>query len=123
MRSEAPTSAPWWRRQFNAAFRTTSVTSGRYQLSNGLVVATCALVPAYTIRWHLGPLPTTLLEVAILVTIAVFAAESASQKAIPNWRTALTAPAILFLIAGAISVVVAPDHRSAFCLTSPYSLK
>ena len=123
MRSEAPASGPWWRRQFNAAFRTTSVASGRYPISNGFVVATCALVPAYTIRWHLGQLPTTLLEDAILVTIAVFAAESVSQKTVLFWRTALTAPAILFLIAGAISVAVAPDHRAALGLYRAYFIE
>src|SRR6266851_3891378 len=94
MRSEAPASAPWWRRQLNAAFRMTSVASGRFPISYGFAVATCALVPAYTIRWHIGPLPTTLLE-----------------------------GAILFLIAGAISVVAAPDHRAALGLYRAYFIE
>ena len=101
----------------------TSVASGRFPISYGFAVATCALVPAYTIRWHIGPLPTTLLEGAILVTITVFAAESVSQKTVPHWRSALMAPAILFLIAGAISVVAAPDHRAALGLYRAYFIE
>jgi putative inorganic carbon (hco3(-)) transporter len=121
--SEAPVSAPWWRRQLNTAFRTTSVGLGSYPISAGFAVATCALVPAYTLRWHLGPLPTTLLEDAILLTIAVFAAESVVQRTALYWRTALVAPATLFLIAGVISVAVAPDHRAALGLYRAYFIE
>lgn len=45
-----------------------------------------ALAPAYVIRWHVGPLPTTLLEVALLVTIAVFAVETMRQGSQIEWR-------------------------------------
>jgi len=34
----------------------------------------------------------------------------------PVWRTSLTIPTALFLVAGAISVVVAPDRRAALGL-------
>src|SRR5258708_574188 len=63
---------------------------------------------------------TTVLETAILVTIAAFIVESISQKTALYWHTAVLAPAILFLLAGAISIAVAPDHRAALGLYRAY---
>ena len=82
-----------------------------------------ALAPAYVIRWHVGPLPTTLLEVALLVTIAVFAVETMRQGSRIGWRGPLTAPVVLFIIAGAVSVLVAQDHRAALGLFRAYFLE
>src|SRR5438067_6186171 len=47
-----------------------------YRLTVSCAALTCALLPWYTVRWHYGRLPTTLLETAILVTLVVFAVES-----------------------------------------------
>ncbi len=84
---------------------------------------TCALLPAYTIRWHYGPLPTTLLETSILITVAVFALESWRQRTRPSWRSPFTWPAILFIVAGAISVLVSPDRRAGLGLYRAYFLE
>jgi O-antigen ligase len=84
---------------------------------------TCAVLPWYTVRWHYGPLPTTLLETAILLTIAVFAIESWQKRLRVEWRTAFTLPALLFILAGAISVAVAADHRAALGLYRAYILE
>ena len=73
-------------------------------------------MPWYTVRWHYGPLPTTLLETGILLTAVLFALESWRLRTWPEWRTPLSWPAALFVIAGAISVIVAPDHRAALGL-------
>jgi O-antigen ligase len=91
-----------------------------YRLSLGFAALACALAPAYTIRWHIGFYPTTLLEVAILVTIVVFAIETVRQHERVEWRTPFTLPAALFLIGGALSVIVAPDHRAAIGLYRAY---
>ena len=91
-----------------------------------LVCATLAvaLTPAYTVRWRwFGLLPTTLLETAILITIAVFVIETLRQETPIVWRTAFTIPAGLFLIAGALDVVFAPDHRAALGLYRAYFLE
>jgi O-antigen ligase len=95
----------------------------RYRYS--LLVATLAgaLAPAYVIRWRVGPLPTTLLEVAILATVAVFAVETVQQREPIDWRGPLTAPAIVFIVAGAISVPVSGDHRAALGLFRAYFLE
>jgi len=96
---------------------------GRYRYSLLAATLAGALAPAYVIRWRLGPLPTTLLEVAILATIAVFTVETIRQGSPIAWRGPLTAPAVLFTIAGAISVVVAADHRAALGLYRAYFLE
>ena len=79
----------------------------------GLVALTCALAPAYTVRWHYGFYPTTLLEHAILITLVAFAVESYRQRSFQHWRTPFTIPVALFLLAGVLSVVTAPDLRQA----------
>src|SRR5207253_4973006 len=95
----------------------------RYRFTLLAATLTGALAPAYVIRWHVGPLPTTLLEVAILATVAVFAIETVRQRSEVEWRGPLTAPAILFVIAGAISVLVSGDHRGALGLFRAYFLE
>lgn len=101
----------------------TAASGGGYRITNACAVATCALVPAYVVRWHIGPVPTTLLENAVLITIAAFVVESWRDKASPHWRSEVLIPAILFLIAGAIAVVVAPDRRAAIGLFRAYLLE
>lgn len=82
-----------------------------------------ALAPAYVVRWHVGPLPTTLLEAAILLTVVVFAVETALRRLSIEWRGPLTLPAAVFLLAGAVSVVVSGDHRGALGLYRAYFLE
>lgn len=101
---------------------TTSTARG-YGITSAFAVATCALIPAYVVRWHVGPLPTTLLENAILLTIAVFVVESVRDQNLPVWRMPVTVPAIVFLVAGAVSIAVAPDHRAAFGLYRAYLIE
>ncbi len=96
---------------------------GAYPISLGLATLTCALTPAYTIRWHIGFFPTTLLEIAILLTVAAFAYESWRLQSIPRWRSPFTLPAAIFIVAGAISVVVAPDRRAALGIYRAYLLE
>ena len=105
-----------------------------YPVTMGLAILTCALAPAYIVRWHVGPLPTTLLENALLLTVAAFLVESWRAgtwppwrgwpaSVWPVWRTSLTIPTALFLVAGAISVVVAPDRRAALGLYRAYLIE
>ena len=108
------------RRPAEASAGPTVAAEGGYKVTTALAAITCAVTPLYVLRWHLGPLPTTLLENAILVTVAAFVIESVYSRAIPYWRTAVTVPAIIFLVAGAISVMVPPDHRAALGLYRAY---
>ena len=71
-------------------------------------------------RWHYGPLPTTLLETLILITVALYV--------VGRWRegqrrpvvTRYEIPILVLLLAGAISVFVAKDHRGALGLYRAY---
>ena len=95
----------------------------RYRASLVLAAITCAAAPAYTVRWHIGPLPTTLLENLILLTVAVYLVETVVQRGSIEWRTPFTVPALLFIAAGALDVIAAPDRRAGLGLYRAYMLE
>ena len=70
-------------------------------------------MPLYIVRWHVGPLPTTLLENLILLTCATYALTLWRHRAPLPRRTPYDIPIVIFLIAGAIGIFIAPDHRAA----------
>ena len=74
-------------------------------------------------RWRIGFYPTQLLEIAVLATVAVFLAETIAQRQQVEWRSPYTIPAVLLLVAGLLSVAVAPDHRSALGLYRAYVIE
>jgi len=75
------------------------------------------------VRWKLGPFPTTLLEIAILVSIAVFVFETARERRQVVWRSALVWPGLLFVVAGAIAAVTAPSLMHGVGLYRAYILE
>ena len=92
--------------------------SGRYRdAATVLMAVALALAPAYAIRFHIGPLPTTLLELvlgpAIVVGLVAFWGE------LP-WRSPFTWPAALLLVAATLDTVFAPEHRAALGLWKAY---
>jgi putative inorganic carbon (hco3(-)) transporter len=99
------------------------VAANSYRWTIWAAAATCALTPAYTVRWHYGFYPTTLLEHAVVLTVLVFAVETVRQGSRLEWRTPFTWPAALFLLAGAISVLVAPSRRDALGLYRAYFIE
>src|ERR1700674_2910944 len=99
------------------------VLGGRYRYSLLAAGLAGALAPAYVIRWHIGPLPTTLLEASILATIVIFAIEAIRGKHALEWRSPFTIPAAVFLVAGAISVVVSPEQVKGLGLYRAYLLE
>ena len=100
-----------------------SSSSRAYPISLGLAAVTCALTPAYTIRWRIGFYPTTLLEAAIVLTVAAFAYESWRLRSLPSWRSPFSVAIAIFVVAGAISVAVAPDRRAALGIYRAYLLE
>lgn len=84
--------------------------------SRWALLATVAALPLYVVRWHYGPLPTTLLETLIIITVLLYV--------VARWRdgrrrplaTPYDIPIIALLVAGAIAVLVANDHRTALGL-------
>src|SRR5947207_9369218 len=114
-----PGRRPW----SGAAGEGLGVGTSPFRASLGLAVLTAAAAPAYVVRWHVGPLPTTLLEALIGLTVLAFAVESARAGVRLAWRTPYTYAAALFLLAGLVAVVVAPDRRAAVGLYRAYLLE
>src|SRR5215813_13154930 len=85
-----------------------------------LCALTAALGPAYVVRWHIGFYPTTLLETAILVTLAVFALAGILAGQALEWRSVLTLPTALFIMAGCLSVLDAPSRTAALGIFRAY---
>jgi putative inorganic carbon (hco3(-)) transporter len=75
------------------------------------------------VRWHYGPLPTTLLEHAIGATVLAFAIETWRGRYPLTWRNPFTIPALLFVLAGAISVVAAPSFTAGLGLYRAYIIE
>jgi O-antigen ligase len=88
----------------------------------GLYLVT-ALMPSYVIRWHIGPLPTTLLEVVILATAAVYLLSLYQNRTFRLQRTPIDIPIVLLLVAGLISIAVAYSHLSAAGIYRAYFLE
>jgi O-antigen ligase len=87
------------------------------------LAATVAAMPLYVVRWHYGPIPTTLLENLILITIGLYiACLISSRKPMPR-RTPLDIPIAIFLVAGVIGIFVASDHRGALGIFRAYLLE
>jgi putative inorganic carbon (HCO3(-)) transporter len=76
-----------------------------------------AASPTYVVRPHLGPLPTTLLELILLPALAV--GLYAFRDRLP-WRNPLLLPALLLLVAATLDSIFAPDRRAAFGLLKAY---
>lgn len=86
-------------------------------LATGLMALALAASPAYVERPHVGPLPTTLLEIPLVIAIAV--GLYAYRDELP-WRSPYLWPAALLLVAATIDTVLAPDRRAAAGLWKAY---
>jgi O-antigen ligase len=81
---------------------------------------TVACLPLYVVRWKYGPIPTTLLETLIIITVGLYVVGRWREgQRRPVW-THYEVPIALLLVAGAIAVVVAKDHRGALGLYRAY---
>jgi O-antigen ligase len=88
-----------------------------------MLFVTVAAMPLYVVRWHYGPLPTTLLETLILITVSLYVVARWREGRRRPVATPLDLPIALLLLAGAISVVVAGDHRAALGLYRAYFIE
>lgn len=77
------------------------------------LAVTAACLPLYVVRWHYGPLPTTLLETLIGITVIAYLTTLWTEKRLPAARTPYDIPIVLFLVAGVLGIVVAPNHLKA----------
>ena len=81
---------------------------------------TAASLPLYVVRWRMGPLPTTVLEVLILITVAAYVATLWRERRRPAARTSYEIPIALLLLAGIAGIIVAPDHTRALGIYRAY---
>jgi len=97
--------------------------SSLLRFSRWMLFVTVAAMPLYVVRWHYGPLPTTLLETLILITAGLYVVARWREGGRRPVATPLDLPIALLLLAGAISVVVAGDHRAALGLYRAYFIE
>jgi putative inorganic carbon (hco3(-)) transporter len=88
-----------------------------------LLAITAASLPLYAVRWSYGPLPTTLLENLVLATIAFYVLALWHEGRWRPTRVPYDIAIVLLLLAGAISVLVAKDHRAALGLYRAYFIE
>lgn len=70
------------------------------------------LTPAYLVRFNLGPLPTTLLEVAIwLIFIIAAVRELASGRRLVKFNWQIARPLGLLILGGLVGLAVTPQLR------------
>ncbi|TMD93338.1 MAG: O-antigen ligase family protein, partial [Chloroflexi bacterium] len=85
-----------------------------------LLAVTAACLPLYVVRYRVGPLPTTLLEDLIGVTVAAYALTLWSERRLPGARTTYDIPILLLLVAGVMGIVASPDHTRALGIYRAY---
>jgi O-antigen ligase len=97
--------------------------SALLRCSRWLLYLTVGALPLYTVRWHYGPLPTTLLESLILLTVATYVVARFRQGMRRPVATSYDLAILVLLAAGALSVAVASDHRAALGLYRAYFIE
>ncbi len=81
--------------------------------SRALVYATAAALPAFLLRLNVGPLSTSALEIAIVVTLVVYTVEAYASGVRPRWPGAFTGPMLLVVASFPLAVLVSPDRHAA----------
>jgi putative inorganic carbon (hco3(-)) transporter len=97
--------------------------SSLLRYSRWALIVTVGALPLYVVRWHYGPLPTTLLETLIIVTVGLYAVARWRDGMRRPLRTPYDIPILLLLLAGAIAVLVPQDHRAALGLYRAYFIE
>jgi len=88
--------------------------------SRWALAITAGCLPLYVVRYQVGPVPTTVLENLVLLTIALYVV-GRIQAGTWVWpRSGLEIPTAALLLAGAIAIFVAPDHRGAVGIYRAY---
>ena len=91
--------------------------------SRWALAVTVGCLPLYVVRFHVGPLPSTLLEVLIGVTVVLWAAGRLRAGGWRPARTPLEIPMAVFLVAGLIGIAVSPDHVGAIGIYRAYFIE
>jgi O-antigen ligase len=93
------------------------------ELTVAMLGITAAALPAYNIRFRAIFLPTTLLEVLIVLTVAAYVWTLWKERHRPAARTPHDIPIALLLLAGIGGIVFAPDHTRALGIYRAYFIE
>jgi len=88
-----------------------------------VIFGLASLLPAYGIRFAIGPLPSTALELALLISMVALARAVPLRRALPEAiraRRLLAAGSFFILMGTAVGIVVAPDTRAALGVARAY---
>ena len=88
--------------------------------SRWLLAVTVASLPLYVVRFKVGPVPSTLVEVLIAITVATYLVARWREGMRRLMRTPLDIPILVFLLAGLVAVVIPADHSGALGLYRAY---
>lgn len=95
-----------------------------HRLTVLLARITLAALPLYGIRFAIGPLPSTILEVLIVATVVVWGIELIAKKESPVLpKTPLLILAGTLLGAATLGVFIAPDTRAALGIWRAYFIE
>lgn len=89
--------------------------------SRWALALTAGAMPSYVWRFKVGPIPTTVLEILILATIALYV--GGRMQTGGGWvprRTGLEIPTALLLLAGLLGIAISPDHIGALGIYRAY---
>ncbi|MBI2427088.1 MAG: O-antigen ligase family protein [Candidatus Kerfeldbacteria bacterium] len=78
-------------------------------------------LPIYVIRFELGALPSTLLEVMILVLTAVFVVKKWKHRR--KWKLPWLLPVGMLIAASCVALVISPDTRAGFGMFKAYIIE
>ncbi len=100
----------------------------RKLFSNILLLLTIVAAPLYVVRFNIGPLPSTLLEVLILATLFSYGLETLLKRpALSDIKTRfssnLTGPALGLVLVGLVAVLVSPNWYAALGQWRAYILE
>lgn len=87
------------------------------------LAVTVACMPLYVVRYRIGPIPTTLLEDLILITVALYATGRFQMRQWRPTRTSLEIPIALLLVAGIAGIAISPDHVGALGIYRAYFIE
>lgn len=104
--------------------REAASTRGFVRYATVMLGITAACLPLYVVRWKYGLISTTLLEILVLVTIALYLVGRRREGTLGfSYRTPYDVPILLLLVAGACAVFVPPDRWHALGLYRAYFLE
>jgi len=91
--------------------------------SRWALAVTVGCLPLYVVRFHVGPVPSTLLEILIGITVVMWVAGRIRTRGWRPARAPLEIPMSVFLLAGLIGIAVSPDHMGAIGIYRAYFIE